>query len=187
MCEREFNVIETERLRLRRFKETDAVAFLKYRTNPLVAIYQGEGWLDYNMEKAKAFITEVMNAEINIPDEWFQVAIELKETGSLIGDCGIHTLGVDENQVEIGFSLDPEFQGKGYGSEAVRAILNYLFTKLKKHRVIANVDTRNENSSKLLRRAGFRQEGHFLENAWYNGEYTDEFQFAILRREWKEL
>lgn len=184
MSKKAFSKIETERLILRRFKKADAVAFLKYRTNPIVALYQGEGWLDYTMEKAEVFVDEMMCAEIDVPGDWFQVAIELKEAGCLIGDCGIHTLGEDSNQIEIGFSLDPEFQGKGYGSEAVRGILNFLFNDLGKHRVIANVDVRNNPSAELLKRVGFRQEGHFIQNAWYKGEYTDEFLFAMLKEEW---
>ena len=59
----------------------------------------------------------------------------LLDGGKLIGDCGFRVVESDPAQAEIGATLAPEFQGKGYASEALRALLNYLFTTLKKHRV----------------------------------------------------
>lgn len=127
---------------------------------------------------------EQMDAEQGIPDTWFQIALVLKDTGKLIGDCAIHTLPQDNDQVEIGFTVDPLFQNKGFGLEAVKCLLEYIFKVLNKHRVIAVTDVRNKNSIKLLERIGLRREGHFIKNAWFNGEYTDEYLFAILKEEW---
>lgn len=185
MDNKKFNNIETERIILRPFKESDAEAFFKYRTNPIVALYQGEGWGNYKFEQAVEFVKQQMNFEPGIPDTWFQIAIELKGTGKQIGDCGIHTLSHDVNQVEIGFTLDPTYQNKGFGREAVRCLLEYIFNVLNKHRVIAVTDVRNKNSIKMLESIGMRREGHFLKNAWYKGEYTDEYLFAMLKEEWK--
>ncbi|SMP59267.1 GNAT family N-acetyltransferase [Anoxynatronum buryatiense] len=185
MSNKKFSNIEAERIILRKFKEADAEAFLTYRSNPLVALYQGEGWENYKHEQAVAFVKEQMNFEPDIPDTWFQIAVELKDTGKLIGDCAIHTLPHDTNQVEIGFSLDPLYQNKGFGTELVKCLLEYIFNVLNKHRVIAITDTRNKNSIKLLERIGMRLEGHFIKNLWYKGEYTDEYLFAILKEEWQ--
>lgn len=185
MSNKKFSKIETERIMLRKFKESDVEAFFKYRGNPEVALYQGEGWENYEFEQAVEFVKEQVNFEPGIPDTWFQIAIELKDTGKLIGDCAIHTLPQDMNQVEIGFTLDPLYQNKGFGTEAVKCLVEYIFNVLNKHRVIAITDTRNRNSIKLLERIGMRMEGHFIKNIWYKGEYTDEYLFAILREEWQ--
>lgn len=176
--------LETERLVLRNFKESDAEAFLNYRTNPIVVLYQGEGWENFKLEQAHEFVVKQMNFEPGIPDTWFQIAIELKETGNLIGDCGLHTLQ-DANQVEIGFTVSPTHQKKGLAAEAVYCLLGYIFNVLNKHRVIAITDIRNTNSINLLKKIGMRREGHFLKNAWYRGEYTDEYLFALLKEEWR--
>ncbi len=183
MNDRKFINIETERIILRKFRESDAEAFLKYRTKPDVVIYQGERWESYKLEQAREFVKEQMNFEPDIPDTWFQIAIELKSTGDLIGDCAIHTLPQDTNQVEIGYTLDPLYQNKGFGKEAVKCLLGYIFNVLNKHRVIAITDVRNKNSIKLLENIGMRREGHFRKNAWYRGEYTDEYLFALLKEE----
>jgi RimJ/RimL family protein N-acetyltransferase len=184
MSDKKFSNIETERIILRKFKESDADAFFKYRPNPQVALYQGEGWENYKFEQAVEFVKEQMNFEPGIPDTWFQIAIELKDTGNLIGDCAIHTLPQDINQVEIGFTLDPMYQNKGFGTEAIKCLLGYIFNVLNKHRVIAVTDVRNKNSIKLLEKIGMRREGYFIKNAWNKGEYTDEYLFALLKEEW---
>ena len=175
--------LETENLILRKFKESDAPAFLEYRTNPQVALYQSERWLSFTLEDAAEFVKEQSDFEPGLPDTWFQIAIELKETGNLIGDLAIHTLPQDINQVEIGYTLSPIYQKKGYGIEAVRCLLGYLFNMLNKHRVIAIIDVRNTPSIKLLEKVGMRKEGHFIKNAWYKGEYTDEYSYALLKEE----
>lgn len=185
MGDKKFGNIESERIILRKFKEADAEAFLKYRTDPRVVLYQGEGWESYTFDKAVQFIKEQMYFEPGIADTWFQIAIESKDTGKLIGDCAIHTLPQDANQAEIGFTLDPEHQNKGFATEAVSCLLEYIFNGLDMHRVIAVADVRNINSVKLLERVGMRREGHFIKNAWYRGEYTDEYLYALLKEEWQ--
>jgi RimJ/RimL family protein N-acetyltransferase len=179
-----FYNIETERLILRKFKESDTETFFKYRTNPQVALYQGERWVNFKFEQAIEFVKEQMNSEPGIPDSWFQIAIELKDNRDLIGDCAIHTLPQDINQVEIGVTLNPLYQNKGFGAETVKHLIEYIFNVLNKHRVIAITDVRNKNSIKLLERIGMRKEGHFIKNAWNKGEYTDEYLFALLKEEW---
>lgn len=181
-----FRDIETDRLILRKFRESDAEAFFNYRPDPRVALYQGEGWDDYKFEQAIEFVKEQSNSQPGIPDTWFQIAIELKGTGALIGDCAIHTLPQDINQVEIGFTLNPVYQGKGFAAEAVRCLLDYIFNTIDRHRAIAVVDVRNTSSIKLLEKVGMRREGHFIKNAWYRGEYTDEYLYALLKEEWKQ-
>lgn len=177
--------MEAERIILRKFKESDAEDFFRYRTNPQVALYQGEGWVNYKLEQAVEFVKEQMTFEPGIAHTWFQIAIELKDTGSLIGDCAIHTLPQDINQVEIGFTLNPLYQNNGFAIEAVKCLLGYIFNVMNKHRVIAVTDVRNKSSIKLLEKIGMRREGHFIKNAWNKGEYTDEYLFALLKEEWQ--
>ena len=93
----------------------------------------------------------------------------------------------DSRQVEIGFTLAPEYQGQGFGTEAVTGLLNHLLGRCKKHRVFASVDPRNEASVALLKRVGMRQEAHFHESLWFKGEWVDDMVFAILESEWKNL
>jgi RimJ/RimL family protein N-acetyltransferase len=180
----EFVNLETERVLLRKFKESDTEAFFTYRTKPEVALYQGESWDNYTIEQAGAFVKEQMNFVPGIPDTWFQIAIEEKNTGTLIGDCAIHTLP-DINQVEIGYTLDPRYQNKGYAIETVSCLIDYLFNDLKMHRIIAITDVRNQKSAHLLEKLGMRREGHFIKNIFFRGQYADEYLYALLKEEYE--
>jgi len=175
--------IETERLWLRPFCQDDLESFVAYRNDPLVAEYQG--WdLPYIRQQAVAFLDEMASAVPSVPGHWYQIALEAKEMGVLIGDCAFCCLSDDPRQAEIGFSLARSYQGKGYGVEAVNALLGYLFDTQGLHRVRAICDVENSASARLLERVGMRREGHFIENLYVKGRWSSEYWYAILRREW---
>jgi RimJ/RimL family protein N-acetyltransferase len=182
MGDASFTRIESERLILRRFEDSDLAAFVAYRNDPEVARYQS--WDSFDEREASALIREMESEQPGVPGEWFQFAIEPKETGGLVGDCALRVDRQEHYRAEIGFTLAHEHQGKGFASEAVSRLLDYVFDDLGLHRVVAIVDCRNKPSWALLERVGMRREGHFLENVWFKGEWSDEYLYAVLKDEW---
>jgi aminoglycoside 6'-N-acetyltransferase len=178
----EFNVIETPRLRLRHFIDTDLQAFMSYRNDPEVARYQS--WESISESEALSFIREQKTIQPGVPGQGFQIAIELKATDTLIGDCYIKINELDDRQAEIGFTLSRVNQGQGFATEAISSLLNYAFLKFDLHRIIAITDCENAASVALLERLGMRREGHFLKNVWFKGKWGDEYLYAILKEEW---
>lgn len=174
--------ISTERLVLRGIRISDAESMFKYRSNP--QIYKFQGWRPETIEEVKEFICEKVAKTSNIPDTWYQLGILLKETDELIGDIGIHFIDSDNLQVEIGFTLSLNHQCKGYATEAITSVIDYLFNNLKKHRIIASVDPRNTKSIALLERIQMRKEAHFKKSFWFDNEWADDIVYAILREEW---
>jgi RimJ/RimL family protein N-acetyltransferase len=158
---------------------------MAYRNDPQVARYQG--WVSVSEPAARLFIADMQRSAPGQPGEWFQFAIERKGTGELIGDCALHRESKEPRQAEIGFTLARDYQGQGYASEAVGRMIDYAFRRFKLHRVFAVTDARNTASAKLLERLGFRREGHFIQNSWFKGAWSDEFLYAILREEWERL
>jgi RimJ/RimL family protein N-acetyltransferase len=173
MSEVAFTRIESERLRIRRFKDSDLVPFMAYRKDPEVARYQSWDYLDE--QEARAFIQQMDSAQPGVPGEWFQFAIESKEMGDLIGDCALRVDEHEPHRAEIGFTLARKHQGKGFASEAVSVLLDYAFGTLGLHRVVAIADCRNAPSVALLERVGIRREGHFVENVWFKEGWADEY------------
>lgn len=112
------------------------------------------------------------------------LAIELRETGRVIGDVVLICTSVEHQCAEIGYVLNPDQHGHGYATEACRALLRLAFDGLGVRRVIARIDDRNEPSAAVLRRLGMRQEAHLIENELFKGEWTSEIDFAILASEW---
>ena len=68
----------------------------------------------------------------------------------------------------------------------VCALLNYIFHSLRKHKVIAFSDVRNNKSISVLERVGLRREGHLLQNYMLKGQWIDEYQYSILKSEWND-
>ena len=184
MPDRQFSTLAGERIVLRRFAMADLVTFVGYRSDPDIARYQG--WeAPYPRAAGERMIRELLRQHPDTPGQWFQFAMELRATGELIGDCASGTDLEDARQAEIGFTLRPEFQGRGYATEGARTLLGYLFGARAMHRVTARCDPRNAASVAVLERLGMRREGHLVESTWSKGEWTDDLLFAVLDREWQ--
>ena len=175
-------VIETPRLRLRRFTAADLPAFVAYRADPEVARYQS--WDGCTPDEADAFLAEQDGLRPGTPGAWFQFAVEVKATGALAGDCALHVHDEDPRLGAIGYTLARGAQGRGYATEAVRALLGYAFGTLGLHRVSATTDCGNAASVALLERVGMRREAHFVQHVWFKGRWSDEYVYAMLRDEW---
>ena len=174
-------VLITERLRLRPLRTSDAEALSRYRCDPATARYQS--WsTPYTLQDATTLIDDLNDNDPTTPG-WFQYGIVLSRTDELIGDLGVN-LAENRRLAEIGFTLAAEQQGRGYGLEAVRRMLDHLFTDRGLHRVVAECDARNLASARLLERAGFQLEGHLREHTYMKGEWTDDLLFGLLAREW---
>jgi RimJ/RimL family protein N-acetyltransferase len=174
-------LIATERLVLRRFRASDAETLAAYRSDPDVARYQS--WAPpVPIEQARAIVASLERADPSRPG-WFQYAIELTADRAHIGDVGVR-LNDNRRQAEIGFTLARAYQGRGLGSEAVRAVLDHLFRVQGLHRVSAECDARNTASARLLERVGFTREGMLRQHTWINGEWTDDLLFGLLAGEW---
>jgi len=177
-----FSRLESARIVLRQFRDADVPSFLAYRNAPEVAKYQS--WESVNKQEAHTFVQEQKTLQPGVPGRLFQLAIELKETGQLVGDCGLKVHQQDTQQAEIGFTLSRDYQSKGLASETVTCLLDYAFIHLGLHRIIAVTDCQNAHCVALLERLGLRREGHFLQNVWFKGMWGDEYLYAVLRDEW---
>lgn len=180
MTKTAFTSLESDRLLLRRFRKADLPPFLAYLNDPEVARYQT--WESYTEDAAAKVIEEQANVEPGEPGKWFTFAVELKAEALLIGHVALKML--DQQQAEIGFTFARAYQGKGLAFAATCLVLDYLFSELGLHRVIAIADCENERSVALLKRLGMRQEGHHIQNIWFKGRWGDEYLYAILKDEW---
>lgn len=174
--------ILTHRLRLSQLVASDVLAVYEYRSDPEVCRYQS--FEPSSLSDVEEFIGDLESITFDTPGTWFQFAIRLQESGLVIGDLGVHFIAEDSRQVEIGFTVAPAHQGRGFATETVLGILAYLFERVHKHRVFASVDPRNVASIALLKRAGMRQEAHFRESLWFKGSWADDMVFGILETEW---
>lgn len=177
--------IQTERLVLRNFIDSDLEPFLEYRNDPAVAKYQGWG-IPYPREKAEAFVSSMKERAALKQDGWIQYAIVLKDTDELIGDLGCYIKKEDIRQARIGFTIAAKHWRKGYVSEVIPYLLEYLFEDMDIHRVVADCDVDNVASYRTLEKLGFRREAHFIESYLVDGVYASEYHYGLLQREWRK-
>jgi len=177
--------LDSARLVLRRFSGGDLAAFQAYRNDPEVARFQG--WESFSLAEATVFVARQERQEIASPGQWLQLAISLKQTGQLVGDCALKVHAADARQATIGITLCRAFQGQGLATEALSALLEYLFLEANLHRVQADTDPANVRAWRLLERLGMRREAHCLQSLWFKGHWADEYFYAILRQEWHQL
>src|ERR1051325_9091112 len=122
-----FEPIVTPRLQLRRSIPEDAEAIAGYRTNPLVHRFQG-----WDRTDVEGVLTQIREMAGRAPGEpgWVQLTVEEREGGRLVGDVGLAPDQHDPGVIKIGYTIDPEFQGRGYATEAVGALVDYAFDAL---------------------------------------------------------
>ncbi len=173
------NILHTDCLQLRPITKADAKAVYKYRSDSNSNQFQT--FIPVNIDEVYQFIDECAQ-EIDEEEAWFQLVIIHSESNSIIGDIGIHN--IDEAQVELGITIAPDYQHKGYATEALITVIDLLFQQLNKHRIIASVDPNNTASAKLFEKIGFRKEAHFVESFYHEGKWLDDVQYGLLNKEW---
>ena len=174
----------SERLRLDPLRPDDAAALFAYRSDPEVSRYQG--WkLPVTRDDIDAFIQANAEVRLGQRDTWSQLAMRPRDGATLLGDVGLH-FTANKDEAELGVTVAPAHQGKGYATEALRTVLELLFGPLAQHRVFGSVDPRNTASVRLLEAIGMRQEAHFRQSLWSRGEWVDDLIYAMLRDEWLE-
>lgn len=173
--------LNTERLVLRDITIEDKQAIFDYRSDAGANKFQS--WIPETLEEVESFIQR-NNIEFNTPESWYQLLITHKETKDVIGDIGIHFLGDENLQVELGITLNTVFQGQGFASEALKGVIDFLFNDLNKHRISASIDPDNTDSLKLMERIGLRKEGHFVKSLFWKNNWVDDVIYAVLREEW---
>ena len=172
--------LTTPRLHIRPFQRKDLRAFADYRAIDSVARYQS--WSNYTYHDALKLFESMDYQSFGAVGEWYQLAIVEPATDQLLGDLALHF--IDEEQMEVGFTLAPQYQGKGLAKAALQTLLDYVFGDLGRHRVIAITDARNTAAYRLLESLLFRREAHYVQNVFFKGAWGDEYAYALLRAEY---
>jgi ribosomal-protein-alanine N-acetyltransferase len=170
----------TERLTLRELRPEDAADVLIFRGDPYVQRFNSEPLK--TVKEAAAFIEE-LNAG-NRGGRWLEWAITLRDQDRALGLVGLGSWDKHHRRAEVGYDLAHAFWGRGIGTAAVRAVVNYGFTALNLNRIEAATIADNHESVNLLKKLGFRLEGTRRSYSWEeDGTFHDSAMFALLREE----
>jgi RimJ/RimL family protein N-acetyltransferase len=176
--------LETERLVLRPYTNGDFDALYAMRSTPEVVRYLY--WEAQTADEVRETLAKkIASMSIRSEGDVLALAVEDRSTGTLVGDVILHWLSQAHSVAEIGYIVLPDHAGRGYATEAARAVLSVAFDQLGLHRVIASVEARNVGSARVLEKLGMRKEAHFVENEFVKNEWQSELVYAILDREWR--
>jgi RimJ/RimL family protein N-acetyltransferase len=174
--------VTTERLSFRPSTADDAAAFFAYRSRPEVS-----DWLP------RLALEESVVAERFTDEEFRKRTLVVEVDGRVVGDLYLHLgdswahaeAGEAPGQAEIGWALDPAYQGRGLAREAVRALLDLCFTGLGLRRVTAICFADNTASWRLMEKLGMRREAHTVKDALHRDRgWLDGYTYALLAEEW---
>ena len=182
-----FPEIETDRLALNEIQlDDEAAIFDLFSNKSVIEYYDLEAFI--SIEQARDLISMFRSRhEASAGIRW---AIRLQTSDNIVGTCGFNSWSSKMRNAVIGYDLMPAYWGNGYGSEAVRAIIQAAFTgKLScgpLNRIQADTVPGNHASEALLRRLGFKEEGIRRESGYWKNAFHDLKCFGLLRSEFDE-
>lgn len=174
--------LTTERLHLRAIAPTDVDFALAHFSHPDVDRFLVDDDPVTTRDQAQAIVDFFVHVPEAFPNRW---VLTLRDDGTPIGTVGFHVFRQRDRRCEVGYDLSPQHWGRGYMSEALRAVLTLGFDVAHLNRVGAIVHPDNAGSLRLLERLGFTREGVLRDWHCRDGVFHDHVVLGLLAREWR--
>lgn len=118
----------------------------------------------------------------------FSFAVEDLKEKIFIGTCGMNYVDWKNRYASIGISItDKNYWGKGYGTDAVKLIVKFIFEHMNLNKVSLGTFSFNKRAIACYKKCGFKEEGVLRQEVYAEGQYYDEICMGILRNEYEEL
>ena len=171
--------LETPRLVLREYTKDDSTAVLAYQSDPRYLRYYP--WEGRTLDDAQRFVRTFIDWQSESPRRRFQLAVLLRESGALIGSCGVRRKPDDDTEADIGFELSPEHWGRGYATEAATAMAEFAFRELGVLRLSSWCIAENAASARVLEKLGMSLEGRLPAAEHFKGRDWDTLLYGMTR------
>lgn len=174
--------ISTPRLMLRRLHHSDWKDLLAVMSEE--DLFQYVDWNPMDEDAVVRWLESDQAQKFTTADGNLCLGIQLQAEEKLIGFISLSYQ--DELHRQAGFIvfIGRGFQRQGYGTEAIRAVVDFGFGGIRLHRITARADSRNQAGNKMLTKAGLRCEGEFVKDVFRNGAWTNTVWYALLREEY---
>lgn len=174
--------LETDRLILRRFEESDTeTAFSVWTSDPKVTQY-----LRWKNHKSLSQMQTLGQSWIKKYDDpqWYHWVIVPKEIGFPIGTISAANINNETDTIEVGFCIGSGYWGMGYVTEAFACVIQFLFTEVGANRIEAKYDPRNTASGRVLEKCGLTYEGTLRSSERINSGIVDARIYSILAKDY---
>ena len=176
--------LRTSRLNLRPHRDDDLDDLLRFHGDPEVVRYIPWPVRDRAATQA-ALQAKTAQGSLTAPGQWLVLAIELAETGRVIGEVLLKWSSDEHRQGELGFALGRDSQGQGLAAEAALEVLRLGFEELGLHRICAVCIEENTASARLLERLGFTREARLVDNVHFKGRWATQLVYALTEATWR--
>ena len=167
--------IETERLILRRYKETDIDAIYEIITDERLTYYIS--YPPFTKEKELECIKKwIEEADTNKKEKW---VMELKSTKEIVGNIDVNTINEKNNYCNVGYTIRYAYWGNGYATEAVEALVDYMFCTVGVQRLCARIVTSNLTSVRLATRLNMECDGLLRKGVYLKDKAHDVYVYSI--------
>ena len=169
--------LETERLILRKFSIDDAKMMYENWATDIETVKHLEWDIHTNLEETKEYLQNVVSKYEKGKLNW---AIEEKETKQVIGNISVFNVDLVNNTCEVGYAIGSRWHGKGYGTETLKTILEYLKNEKGFYMVCSNCSSENPASRRIMEKANMNLDA-ILKNrlkARFNGDRADIYCFS---------
>ena len=170
-------MIYTRRLTLREFRPDDWESVHLYARVPEVSQY--DIWGPNSEDDSKEFVATCIAKTSADPILEYQLAVILNDTDMLIGGCGLKRDDASDDSASLGYAINPDFQSRGFATEIANALIRFGFNELGLAIVIAECDTRNTASSRVMEKAGMKMVTRLHDYRMVKGEMTDSYRYSI--------
>ena len=179
--------IETDRLILRDFEESDFESYYRLKSDEKTMYYL-QDLLLHSREEALEDFGKVLADRDSRERQFYFFHMELKDSHEQVGSIGYTVMAVTPvgKLVNMGYFTYPKFWGQGYTSEALKAVLEFCFTTDNVYRVTTGCLAENQGSERVMQKCGLIKEAEHLDWEWHDGKMKTRLEYRILRREWEK-
>lgn len=170
-------ILETDRLILRTFTPDDAKMFFELCSDPKVLEFTGEKPLKSEKEALQVLTEKILKNQYE-KSGFGRWAAHLKKNGLFIGWCGLKE---ENGEIDLGYRLRKRFWGKGFATEAAKAVLDYGFEELQLEKIHAKCMAENAASVRVMEKAGMT----FNSEISFSGKPG--VRYEMTRNEWKVM
>jgi len=177
--------VTTARLHLRDLLPEDWQALHWLRIDPLV--YRFNHFGPESAAETQAWLHATIAHNNFVPRDSHNCAIVLRDTGEVIGWIGFGSAGKEKRaygEIDFGYALRPAFWAQGYMTEALQAMLNFIFTELAVQTVFGECNVANPGSARVMEKAGMTRTAHFIDPDEPDPVRADSYRYAITRADW---
>lgn len=174
----------SERIMLREYRKGDLEYIRGWVNDPEIVENLSDIFLyPHSLNETEGFLTMILEGKAQ-NQKYFIIAD--KETEEYIGQIDLIKIDWKNRVAEMGIVIGrKELLGKGFGSEAIRLMQNFVFQRLNLNRLQLLVHDYNVRAYRCYLKCGFSEEGRSRQSFFINGQYTDYVYMSILHEEWK--